>query len=511
MKTDRFRIIGRYQSQTIGRKRVTPSNRESHFDSYTRNLERNTIMVNLEVRQHQGTTFTLPEDKIEEFRNNLHGPLLTPDEDGYDQARVIWNAIHDKYPALIARCSGTADVITAVNFAREHSLLFAVRGGGHNVAGKGMCDHGLLIDLSLMKGIRVDPVNRKARAQAGVTWGDFDHETQAFGLATTGGIHRDTGIAGVTLGGGLGYLMRCFGLASDNLLSVDIVTADGQLRTASLTENKELFWGLRGGGGNFGIVVSFEYQLHQVGPIILGGLMFHPMPRAKEFWQFHREFSHTAPDELMIFPALLHSPDGHPGAGAIVCYCGSIDEGEEVIRPLREFGPPVMDVVSPMPYTVMQSLAYDMYPPGRLNYWKSSFTDEFSDEAIDVMIDQYASVPSPLSVIALEHLGGAVRRVGKNESAFGDRDAEYSLIITSEWTDLADSEKNIQWARNCWQAMQPYTRNSVYVNYLDVAEENRVENAYGADTEKYERLVALKNKYDPSNLFRINQNIKPTT
>lgn len=467
-------------------------------------------MVNLEVRHNQGTMFTLQEEKIEEFKNQFHGALLTPDDDQYDEVRMIWNAMHDKQPAIIARCSGTADVITAVNFARENSLLLAVRGGGHNVAGKGMCDHGLVIDLSLMKGIRVDPYSKTARAEAGVTWGDFDHETQAFGLATTGGIHRDTGIAGVTLGGGLGYLMRRFGLACDNLLSADIVTADGRLLTVSASNNEDLFWGIRGGGGNFGIVTSFEYQLHDVGPIILGGLMFHPMPRAKEVFQFHREFSRTSPDELMIFPALLHSPDGLPGAGFIVCYSGSIEQGEEVIRPLREFGPPVMDVVAPMPYTVMQSIAYDLYPPGRLNYWKSSFTDELSDEAIDTMIEQYASVPSPYSAIALEHLGGAVRRVTGSATAFGERDAEYSLIITGQWLDPTDNQKNIHWTRKCWEAMRPHTRESVYVNYLDVEEEGRIKGAYGTDEEKFNRLVALKNKYDPTNLFRINQNIQPS-
>jgi hypothetical protein len=467
-------------------------------------------MVNLQIKKNEGTVIMLQEEVIEAFRTKLRGELLLPEDDSYDETRVIWNAMHDKHPAMIARCIGTADVVAAVNFAHENNLLLVVRGGGHNVAGKGMCDHGLAIDLSLMKGIRVDPTNMTARAEAGVVWGEFDHETQAFGLATTGGFHRTTGIAGVTLGGGLGYLMRRFGLSCDNLLSADIVTADGQLRTASESENEDLFWGIRGGGGNFGIVTSFEYRLHQVGPMVLGGLMFHPMPRAREAFQFHREFSRMSPEELAISPALLHSPDGHPGAGFLVCYSGPVEQGEEVIRPLREFGPPVMDMVSPLPYTAMQAISYDLFPPGRLNYWKSSFVDELSDDAIDTIIARYESVPSPYTVVALEHLGGAVRRVGKAATAFGERGAEYSLIITGEWLDPAETEKNIQWTQNCWEAMRPFTRESVYVNYLDVEEEGRIKGAYGADEDKFTRLIALKNKYDPTNLFRVNQNIKPT-
>ena len=467
-------------------------------------------MVDLQVTLSSGADTTLPESVVADFKTGLRGELLTPADDTYDEVRVIWNAMHDIRPGLIARCTGAADVISAVNFARENNLLVAVRGGGHSVAGKALCEGGLLIDLSPMKGLRVDPSNRTARAEPGLTWGEFDQETQAFALATTGGFHRTTGIAGLTLGGGFGYLMRRFGLSCDNLLSVDIVTADGQLRKASATENGDLFWGVRGGGGNFGIVTSFEFQLHQVGPMVLGGLMLHPLSKAREAFQFHREFSRTSPEELMIYPALLTSPDGQPSAGFIVCYSGSVEKGEEVIRPLREFGPPVVDIVAPMPYTAMQALSYDLYPPGRLNYWKSSFIDELSDDAIDTLIAQYSSAPSPLTSLALEHLDGAVRRVKKDETAFGERDAQYSLIITSEWLDPAESKENIQWARDCWQAMQPFTRESVYVNYLDVGEEDRIREAYGADPEKYERLLALKNKYDPTNLFRVNQNIKPT-
>lgn len=414
----------------------------------------------------------------------------------------------DKRPALIARCAGAADVIQAVNFARAHELLVAVRGGGHGVAGNAVCDGGIVIDLSAMKGIRVNPASRTVRAQAGLTWNEFDRETQAFGLATTGGFLSTTGIAGLTLGGGLGWLMRSCGLACDNLLAVDIVTADGQLLTASAAENRDLFWGVRGGGGNFGVVTSFEFRLHPVGPIVLGGPVVHPLPKAKDVFRFYREYTQAAPDELTTYAALGPAPDGTPVAILATCYNGPLDKGQQLVRPLREFGPPVADMVAPMPYAVLQSIYNPLYPPGHLNYWKSSFLKELSDDAIDTMIEYFAAAPSPLSAVALEQLGGAVSRIGKDETAFGERGAHYSLIITSEWVDPAESEKNIQWARELWQAMQPFTRDTAYVNYLDSDEQNRVQAVYGP--EKYNRLVALKNKYDPTNVFRLNQNIKPT-
>jgi FAD/FMN-containing dehydrogenase len=450
----------------------------------------------------------LDEATIQEFRAGLRGTLLCPGDDGYDAARAVWNGMIDKRPALMACCAGAADVITAVNFARSHNLLVAVRGGGHSVAGNAVCDGGLVIDLSRMKGIRVDPTRRTVRAEPGLTWAEFDRETQAFGLATTGGFVPSTGIAGLTLGGGLGYLMRRFGLACDTLLSVDIVTADGQLRTASPTENEDLFWGVRGGGGNFGVVTSFEYRLHPVGPMVLGGLILHPLAVAKEAFQFYREFTRAAPDELTTHLAFVTSPEGHPVVAFIVCYSGSLETGEEVIRPLRAFGSPVADMVGPMPYTAVQALGGSLYPPGRLNYWKSSFIYDLSDAAIDTMIAQFEAVPSRFSAAAVEHLGGAMSRIGKDETAFNERTAPFNLIITSEWTDPAESEKNIRWARDFWAAMRPFESEAAYVNYLDRGDEDRIRAAYGAD--KYERLVALKNKYDPTNMFRLNQNIKPT-
>jgi len=364
-----------------------------------------------------------------------------------------------------------------------------------------------MIDLSGMKGIRVDPARRTARAEPGLTWGEFDHETQAFGLATTGGFVPTTGIAGLTLGGGLGFLMRQCGLTCDNLLSVDLVTADGQRLSASATEHADLFWGVRGGGGNFGVVTSLEYRLHAIGPMVLGGLIFHPLSRAREACRFYREFMRTSPDQLTAHLALATSPDGHLVVAFILCYSGPLEQGEEIIRPLREFGSPVADMVGPMPYTAVQALGGQFYPPGRLNYWKSSFLKELSNDAVETMIARFATVSSPLSAVAIEELGGAVSRVGKDETAFGERSAHYSLLITSAWIDPAESEKHIQWTRDFWEAMQPFASEAVYVNYLGMEGEDRIKAAYSPA--KYERLVALKNKYDPTNLFQLNANIKP--
>ncbi len=450
----------------------------------------------------------LDEGLVQELKATFRGELLGPGDYGYDEARAVWNAMISRMPALIARCAGAADVIRAVDFARTNNLLVSVRGGGHSVAGYGACDGGLMIDLSRMKGIRVDPAGRTVRGEPGLTWGEFDRETQAFGLATTGGAVSSTGIAGLTLGGGLGYLMRRFGLACDNLMSVDIVTADGELRTASETRNEDLFWGIRGGGGNFGIVTSFEYRLHPVGPTVLGGLILHPFSVVRDAMQFYREFTATAPDELTTPFACITEPDGNQVCGFAVCYSGSLEEGEAVIRPLREFGSPIADTVGPMLYTELQRLDDPLYPPGRLNYWKSSFIHDLSDAAIENMVAHFESVPSPLTAVLLEQLGGAVSHVAKNETAFNERDAPYSLIITGEWIDPAESAGNIRWVRDAWESMRPFESEAAYVNYLGAEEQDRIQAAYGA--EKYERLVALKNRYDPTNVFRLNPNIRPT-
>lgn len=457
------------------------------------------------ARTEQGQ---LDSAAVETLGTSLRGRLIGPDHEDYDAARKVWNGMIDRKPALIARCAGAADVIQAVNFARTHDLLVSVRGGGHNVAGNAVCDDGIVVDLSSMKGIRVNPTNRTVRAEPGLTWREFDRETQAFGLATTGGFISTTGIAGLTLGGGLGWLMRSYGLACDNVLSVDLVKANGQFLTASSTENQDLFWGIRGGGGNFGVVTSFEYQLHPVGPMVLGGAVAHPLPKAKEAFQFYREYTEAAPEQLTTYAALGPSPDGVPVAVLATCYNGSLEKGQQIVRPLQEFGPPVADMIAPIPYTALQSMFDALYPSRRLSYWKSSFLRELSDDAIGTMIEFFTDAPSPFSAVALEELGGVVSRVSKEDTAFGDRSAHYSLIITSEWTDPAESERNIRWARDLWKAMQPFARDAVYVNYLDSDEQNRTEAAYGP--ENYTRLLALKNKYDPTNLFRMNQNIKPT-
>jgi FAD/FMN-containing dehydrogenase len=459
----------------------------------------------------RGVDTVLREATVKEFRESLRGPVLCPGDDGYDEARKVWNAMIDRRPGLIARCTGVADVINAVNFARSNNLLVAVRGGGHNIPGNCVCNGGIVIDLSLMKGIRVDPARRTVRAEGGVKWGEFDRETQAFGLATTGGTDADTGIAGLTMGGGIGWLSGKYGLACDNLLSVDMVTADGRFRTASATENSDLLWGVRGGGGwNFGIVTSFEYQLHPVGPIVLAGLAFYPFEKAKEFLRFYGDFSSKIPDEMNTIAGLGTSPEGHPVGVIAVCYHGSIEEGERVLRPVREFGPPLAYHIQPMPYTAAQKMLAPLAPAGRHYYIKSSFTKDISDDAIDTMIAHFIQVTSPFSAVIFQQLGKAAERVGADKSAFGNRDGQYSWEVFSAWEDPGESEIHVRWAREFFDAMQPFTLRRDYVNHVGIeAEEgaDRIRSAFGAS---YQRLVALKNKYDPTNLFRHNQNIKPT-
>ncbi len=456
------------------------------------------------------TTAVLKESTIQDFKASLSGALLRPAEAGYDDARKIWNGMIDKRPALIARCRGVADVISSVRFARTHDLLLAVRGGGHNLAGNAVCDGGLMIDLSLMKGVRVDPAPRTASAQTGLTWGELDHETQAFGLAVTGGQISTTGIAGLTLGGGWGYLARQHGLASDNLLSVDLVTADGEFLTASAAEHADLFWGVRGGGGNFGVATSFEYQLHPVGPV-LAGIVAYPIAKATEVLRCFSEVTSAAPDELASGIIMVTFPDGTPVVAMVVCYNGPSEKGERVLKPLRTIGSPLMDQVNSMPYTSAQKLIDGFYPPGLQNYWKSNFLKKVSDEAIDTMVAHCAERPSPTCHGLIEHqLGGAVSRVGREATAFNHRDVQYSFMSIGVCATAAEVPSCVRWVREFWSAMQPYSTGSVYVNYLgQEADEGaeRIKAAYGP--EKYQRLAALKNKYDPTNLFRLNQNIRP--
>jgi len=458
----------------------------------------------------------LEEAAVHEFAAGFRGELIRPGDDGYDDARAVFNGMIDRHPAVIARCTGVADVISAVNFARENDLSVAVRGGGHSVPGYAVCEGGIVIDLSPMKGIWVDPEARTARAQAGVTWGEFDRETQAFGLATTGGRVTHTGIAGLTLSSGSGWLERKYGLTCDNLISAEVVTANGEFVKASEEENEDLFWGLCGGGGNFGVVTSFEYRLHPVGPIVVGGILLHPFSRAGELLKFWRDYMEEAPDELGAAPAFVTAPPapfvpehlkGQPVAGLIVFYAGSPEEGEEWVRPLKEFGPPEVDLVGPMPYTVVQTLIDPGNPPGRSNYWKAENMAQLSDEAIDTLVIHAARMTSPFTQVVLEPKGGAISRVADDEMAIGGRDATHAVYLFSMWEDPAGSETHIAWTREFMEAMEPFTTPGISLNFASELGENQVMAFYGP--KKYERLVALKDKYDPTNLFRLNQNIKP--
>jgi FAD/FMN-containing dehydrogenase len=464
-------------------------------------------MSDVRVITTQGTEAGLEKTAVEAFKARLRGGLLCPGEAGYDDARTIHNGMIDRRPALIARCAGAADVLAAVRFAREHDLLLSVRGGGHGMPGFAVCEGGLMLDLSGMTGVHVDPERRTVRADAGVTWGAFDHETQAFGLATTGGVVGSTGIAGLTLGGGHGFLMRRHGLACDNLQAADVVTADGRWLRASATEHAELFWGLRGGGGNFGVVTSFDYQLHPLGTM-LAGMVIYPLTQARAFLRLYREVTSTAPDELGSLVALGTLPDGTQAAVLLAGYSGPIADGEKVLRPLREFGPPLADQVGPVPYAALQGISEHFNPRGYRNYLKTNYLRDLSDEAIEVLVERYASVPAPFSHVVLEHMGGAVSRVDADAMAYNYRDARYNFLIVGMWADAAEDARDIAWVRSFWQALQPFSTGNIYVNYESDVGVDRVQAAYGPG--KYARLVALKNTYDPTNVFRLNANIAPT-
>lgn len=446
---------------------------------------------------------------IDKFASQLRGELLAGDDTGYDAARKVWNGMVDKRPALIARCAGAADVTNCVRFAREHDLLVSVRGGGHSIAGRAVCENGLMVDLSQMRGIRVDPMRRTALAQPGLKLGEFDHETQAFGLATTLGVATDTGIAGLTLGGGYGWLDGKYGLACDNVLSVDIVTADGQLVTASADENIELFWGIRGAGANFGVVTQFEYRLHPVGPVV-AGLVVYPISRGRETLRLYHEFSATCPDEVSTVGLLLSAPDGTPAVGIAACYTGPIEEGERILKPVRSLGSPMVDLIAPRPYTEMQSLFDQNWVPGQFNYWKTSLMRAPSDAAIDILLEQARKRPTPSCVIYFQQLHGAASRVKASETAFPHRFDHYDCGPWAIWQDPADTDQCIRWARECWDVLRPFYEPSAYVNAVDDAigdDDERVRSAYGPN---YQQLVSLKNKYDPTNQFRLNANIRPT-
>ena len=445
------------------------------------------------------------ENRIEEFRLRFRGEVIPPDDAAYDTARRIWNASVDRRPGMIARCSGAADVVDAVNFARENGLLVAVRGGGHNVGGRALCDDGMVIDLSRMRGIHVDAKNRTARVQAGATLGDVDRETHLFGLAVPAGVVSETGIAGLTLGGGVGWLVRKYGLTCDNVLSFDIVTAEGKLLTASAEDNGDLFWALRGGGGNFGVVPSFEYRLHPVSTV-LGGMIVYPRDQAIEVLRFYRTFTQSAPEELTAYAGLLHTPDGMPAVAVVACYCGDLVGGEHALKPLREFGSPLLDAIQPMPFPQMQSLLDGSFPAGNYNYWKSTFLRELSDEAIDVLVEHANRATSQLTAVVIEYYGGAASRVGVSETAFAHREAQYDVGILTQWTDPGESQRHIEWTRSLADALRPYSSGAYLLNFLDEEGDDTIRAAFG---ENYRRLVEVKNKYDPTNFFRLNQNIKP--
>jgi FAD/FMN-containing dehydrogenase len=444
--------------------------------------------------------------------------LLAPGDEGYDEARKIWNGAIDRRPALIARCRGTTDVVAALRLARERNLAVAVRGGGHGVAGLAVCDDGLVVDLSPMRAIAVDPARRVARAQAGVLWGELDAATQEHGLATVGGIVTHTGIAGLTLGGGIGWLMRRFGATVDNLLAAEVVTADGEVVRAAEDENPELLWGLRGGGGNFGVVTSFEYRLHELGPTVLAGPIYWDLEDAPEVLRFYRDYIAGAPDELTTIVNLRNAPPspllppelhGRPSVAVQACYAGSPERGEQALAALRHFGSPLADALAPRPYVQLQGLFDAAVPHGWHYYWKSWELPPLTDDAIDTLVGQAARVTSERSYIIVFHLGGAIARVGEQDTAYPQRAAAHNVNINAAWLPGdGDGDRHVAWARDTFAALEPFGTGRAYVNFLADEGQERVRAAYGE--QKYARLVALKRTFDPSNVFRLNQNIDPS-
>ena len=464
----------------------------------------------------QATSMEMDLAGTDQLRRRFRGALLRSGEEGYDQARRIWNGAIDRRPALIARCVGGDDVITAVRFARERDMPVSVRGGGHAVAGHALCDDGLVIDLSLMKSVRVDPAARTAHAAGGLLWSELDRATQPFGLAVTGGIISHTGIGGLTLGGGLGHLMRKHGLTVDNLLSVDLVTADGERIHVDAESEPDLFWGLRGGGGNFGIATTFDYQLHPVGPIVLGGPVFWPISDAPEVLRFLRDFAPGAPDELGITIALRLAPPmpflppdryGTPVLGLVLVWAGDIAEGQKALAPLRKIATPIADVVRPVPYVALQSMLDGGAPHGMHYYWKAHRLPTLSDDIIDVLVDRVNGITSPFSQISGWAIGGAVSRVPADATAVGKRDVGFELSINGAWTP-ADARGDLHraWVREGWELLRPHST-GLYANFISDEGAAGVEAVYGS---RLERLTRLKDRYDPTNFFRLNANIPPS-
>ncbi len=457
----------------------------------------------------------LADDVIAGFTAQIRGQVVLPADPAYDEVRKIWNAMIDRRPGMIVRCAGVADVMQAVSLARQHKLLVAVRSGGHNIAGNAVCNDGLMIDLSQMKSVRIDPRKRRAYVEPGACLGDFDHEAQAFGLVTPLGINSTTGVAGLTLGGGFGWLSRKYGLTLDNLVSADVVTADGALVHVSATENPDLFWGLRGGGGNFGIVTLFEFDLHPVGPEILAGLIVFPAKQARDVLNSYRHYVATIPAEMNIWvvlrkaPPLPFLPEEVHGRDVIVLalfHAGEEQHDQALVDPLRGFGEPYGEHVGRMPYTAWQQAFDPLLTPGARNYWKSHNFAALSDEALGTIIDYAARLPSDQSEIFIGLLGGETSRIDADATAYAQRDAQFVLNVHTRWEAAQDDQRCIAWAREFFDASAPYATGGVYINFMTEEEGDRVTAAYGAG---YQRLVQLKEKYDPGNLFRLNQNIKP--
>jgi FAD/FMN-containing dehydrogenase len=458
---------------------------------------------------------TMKTEVIDDFKSKLRGRLIQPDDPEYEEARKIWNAMIDRKPAMIVRCAGNADVMNAVAFARDHDIPPAIRGGGHNIAGNAICDGGMVIDLSAMRAVRIDPGARRAYVDGGATLADFDHEAQAFGLATPLGINSTTGVAGLTLGGGFGWLSRMYGLTIDNLLSADVITADARMLRASATENPDLFWALRGGGGNFGVVTTFEFQLHPVGPMVTAGLIVFPFDQAKQVLTRYRDFVNGMPDELSVWAVLRQAPplpflpaEMH-GKEVVVMAVFSPKPADTILpafEPVRAFGQPCGEHVGPVPYTAWQKAFDPMLTPGARNYWKSHNFKTLGDEAIDIVNRYVATLPTPESEIFFGLLGGQASRAAPDATAYPHRDALYAMNVHTRWRDPADDDRCIAWAREFFAATKPYSAGSVYINFLTQDEGDRIAEAYGAN---YERLARIKAKYDPHNLFRLNQNIKP--
>jgi FAD/FMN-containing dehydrogenase len=452
---------------------------------------------------------------IEELRQSVRGPVVTQSDPGYDAARAVWNGMIDRRPALLVRCAATADVVAAVQFARSQGLEISVRGGGHSLPGFSTTDGGLVIDLSQMRNVAVDATARRAVVDGGATWSDVDQATQAVGLAVTGGLVSSTGVGGFTLGGGIGWLSRKYGLASDNLVAAEVVTADGTVVRASESENADLLWGLRGGGGNFGVVTSFEFRLYPLGPTILGGPIFYPGAQDAEVLRAWRDATADMPDELTTLVSLGSAPPippipetwhGQPVATLVAAFAGAVADGQGPAAPLRKLGEPIVDLLGEMPYMVLQTLVDPGWGPGARNYFTSSFLGGLPDAAIEVLAAAHQARPSPFNEIHIHQMGGAAGRIGPEASAFGNRQAPFLLNVIGRWLDAADDARNLAWARGLRDAMQPFATGGTYVNFLGLGDA-RVRDAY--DTDRYTRLLDLKRRWDPTNAFHLNQNIDP--